>query len=277
MEGVNNIIKNSEAVNQPSKMQTHFTLTKGSRTYNLILIIGAKAIDIKVRRVTRRENYEGKFSLNNLWDISDVFYMFHTLEDAHKDLVQKITEERVDFDEDKDRLNLLFTFNVNSANIDAVLQLNKGKDENVSLQVDELCETFLSNYEAIKGFQKTVSAQEKKIEKYEKTISAQGKDLEELHVIISSLQLELKLLKENGMKGLAYSQILEEEEIQQIKKWVDPTNYNKVHFKLLYRATEHGIGVNDFHRRCDNKVRYINNTYTYIIGSHHFLHKNKQW
>jgi hypothetical protein len=62
------------------------------------------------------------------------------------------------------------------------------------------------------------------------------------------------------MKGIEYSEILDKEEIEQIKKWVDPTDYNNVYFKLLYRATEHGKEANDFHRRCDNMVRYIFHT-----------------
>jgi hypothetical protein len=53
---------------------------------------------------------------------------------------------------------------------------------------------------------------------------------------------------------IEYSQILVREEIDQMKKWIDPTNYNKLYFKLLYRATEHGKAAKDFHSKCDNNV-----------------------
>ena len=51
-----------------------------------------------------------------------------------------------------------------------------------------------------------------------------------------------------------YWKLGEEDEIELIKKWIDSTNYNKVSFKLLYRATEHGKLAAFFHSRCDNKV-----------------------
>ena len=63
-------------------------------------------------------------------------------------------------------------------------------------------------------------------------------------------------LQGNSVDELKNSKIVKNDEIELIKKWIDSTD-NKVYFKLLYRATEHGKHVDDFHRRCDNQVRYI--------------------
>jgi len=93
-----------------------------------------------------------------------------------------------------------------------------------------------------------------------------------LQEMINSLHEEFKILKKNDINLIESSHIVKEEEIEQIKKWVDPLNYKKVYFKLLYRASEHGKTAKDFHSRCDNKVTYINNIYTYITGGYYGIH-----
>ncbi len=110
-------------------------------------------------------------------------------------------------------------------------------EENLEGIVGEMGKSIIGNSESIEKI---------KLETAEK--------FARLEKMILSLQSELKLLKKNGGEAIEYSQILQVDEIEQIKKWVDPTNYNKVYFKLLYRATEHGKAAKDFHSRCDNKV-----------------------
>ncbi len=75
-------------------------------------------------------------------------------------------------------------------------------------------------------------------------------------------------LQDYSPDGLKNSKIVNIGEVELIKKWIDLANFNKVSFKLLYRATEHGKSAFEFHSRCDNKVRYIINTNKYYYLSY---------
>lgn len=273
---------------EPSKMQTNFTLIKDSKTYNLIVKNKSKTIDINVRRVMVSTSYEGIFTFEDFWSTSKAFYFYEKLEDIHKVLVQKIHENNVEFGEVEDKFHLKFTFCFETEKKQAVLQLNKANEGNFSKLVEDLCKTVISNSETLKeiqskqkddnlrdenqkqvnkNYEEVLSKHNEKFEKLQELISIQSKKIENLE---KKKEEEEKLIKsqenlissyENELDGLKYSKIVKNKDIELVKKWIDSTNYNKVHFKLLYRATEHGKKAKDFHPRCDEKVNKIINKY----------------
>jgi hypothetical protein len=262
-----NIFNNStpdrvnNSFNESSELQSNFTLTKVSMNYNIVMKNKLNSIDINVRRVMESANYEGKFTLEDLKETADIFFLYRKLEDVYKVLVQKINEKNVEFEEDEEGFNLKFTFCLDCEKIQAVLKLNKVKEENLSKLVEDLCKTFLSNSETIKELKEIITAQDKKLEKFQEIITNQSKKIEILEKNMKKeeeksikSQENVISIQDNSLDDLKNSNIVKNEEIEVIKKWIDSSNYNKVCFKLLYRATQHGKAAKDFHSRCDKKV-----------------------
>jgi hypothetical protein len=280
--------QNDSSRNEPSNMQSNFSFSKGSMNYNLIIKSKPKTIDINVRRVMGSANYEGIFTLEDLKETAHVFYFYKKLEEIYIVLVQKLNETNVDFEFEEDKVNLKFTFSVDSQKMHAILQLNKGTEENLPRIVDDVCKTVLANSEAIRELQgkhkdgnlpegnpiqlnyaDLISALDKKYQeiianqenKFQKIISALGNKIEILEKNMKNQEEEIINIQENVISiqdnpadELKNSKIVKNVERNLIKKWIDSTNNNKVSFKLLYRATEHGKLNKDFHTRCDCKV-----------------------
>jgi hypothetical protein len=231
--------------NKKSQVQkisdTSYNLMKDSQIYLMNITYNDQNLNINVKRLLGTSSYEAVYTFDDIKQASKFFLNFDDCKEAHHELTQKFNDQSVEFTEEVDMFTLKFEFTVGTRKSEAVLKIKKRTEENLEGIVDEMGKSIITNSESIKELKMENTELKEMIYK--------------LQGMMDSLQEEFKILKKNGMIGIEYSQILEREEIEQMKKWVDHTNYNKVNFKLLYRATEHGKGAKDFHSRCDNKVR----------------------
>ena len=116
--------------------------------------------------------------------------------------------------------------------------------------------------DTIKELQGKLSTSEEKLEQFQEIIISQDKKIEILEKNTKNEEEKFIIRQENIITvqddflddELKNSKIVINEENELIKKWIDVTKYNKVFFKLLYRASEHGKSAKNFHSRCDGKV-----------------------
>jgi uncharacterized coiled-coil protein SlyX len=244
-----------------------FTLIKNSVTYLLTFKLKTQTLDIIVKRVMGFSNYEGIFTLDGLKALERVFYFYENLGEIYQDLLKKLDEEKVEFIEEEDKFNLKFDFSFESRKMQAVLKLNKINEGDLGKAIEDMGEVILNYSEFIKELHEKIANQNNKIAYQDEKISKQDEK-------IAILEENIKVLY-NSFKGLQFSKIVKKEDIELIKKWIDEDNFNKVDFKLLYRATLHGKEAKDFHRRCDKKgstITFIKTDNSRVFGGFTNLH-----
>jgi hypothetical protein len=230
-------MEGNTTTNQENKCQvqktsdTTFTLIKNSLSYLLTSKVKTQTIDINVKKVMGTSNYEGIFTFDDLKATGKVFNCYENLDEIHQDLLKKLNEEKVEFNEEEDKFTLKFDFSFESRKKEVVLKLNKSTEGDLGKVIEEMGEAILTSTEYIKELQANNAKHEEKIAKLEEYIK-------DVHP---------------SFKGLEYSKIVKKEDIELIKKWIDEKNITSIHFKLLYRGTQHGKEGKDFHSRCDNK------------------------
>lgn len=270
MEANNTITENKNS--QVQKISdTNYILIKDSQTYQMNITWNENNLNINVKRVLGTKTYETVFTIEDLHLAAKFFSHFEDLKDIHHEIIQKLNDQSLEFSEEVDFFTFKFEFPLGTKKTDAVLKIKKRTEQNIEGIVDEIGKNINDNSELIKDLKvksiqqidKIVNLEEKNSNNEVKLAILEEKNnkLEEIlskrQEIIASLLEELRILKKNGMNLIESSQIVKEEEVDLIKKWIDPTNYNKVYFKLLYRATEHGKSAKEFHSRCDYKVKNI--------------------
>jgi hypothetical protein len=261
--------------NQDNKCQiqktsdTTFTLIKNSVTYLLTFKVKTQTIDINVKRLLATSNFEGIFTFDDLKALSKVFNFMENLEEIYQDLLQKLNDENVEFNEDGDNFNLKFEFQFQNKKMEAVLKLNKTTEGDFGKVIEEMGEAILNSTDLIKELQgKIVTLQEKNAEQDEKIVTLQKKNAKQDEKI-ATLENNIKNLKIYSIRTLEYSKIVKKVDIELIQKWIDEKNPTSIQFKLLYRATQHGKETKDFHSRCDNKgstITFIKTNKSRVFG-----------
>jgi hypothetical protein len=246
--------------NQDNKCQiqktsdTTFTLIKNSVTYLLTFKVKTQTIDINVKRLLATSNFEGIFTYDDLKALGRVFNFYENLEEIYQDLLQKLNEENVEFNEEGDNFNLKFEFQFQSKKMEVVLKLNKTTEGDFGKVIEEMGEAILNSTDLIKELQGKNAILEEKNAKQDKKIA--------------TLENNIKIIF-NSFVGLQDSQIVKKEDIELILNWIDEKNPTSIHFKLLYRGTQHGKENKDFHSRCDNKgstITFIKTNKSRVFG-----------
>lgn len=238
------IIKNSNA---------NFTLIKDSISYTLFFEINTQVIDFNVRKKGGACYYEGLFSFEDLKKAAKVFQCFDGLEDIYHTLEDKLLENNdlVEFFEADEKFFFKFCFPFHSKTIEAVLKLNKWSNIDLMKLIDDTSKYILRNAEEIKQLKEKIVNHDEIIRQHEDVFKC--------------------LLKLKLSEGIEGSKILKKEDIELIKKWIDEKNSEKINFKLLWRATEHGKSAKEFHSRCDEKgstITIIKSTIGRIFGGY---------
>jgi hypothetical protein len=243
METINNASDNNNS--QVKKISENiFVLMRGSQTYVLNITYNDQILNINVKRSFF--GYEANYTLGELHAIENFFSKYDSLKDIFEELTIKLDAQSVEFNEEVGQFTLRFEFIV-GLNDDTfeevksafVLTLKKIPAKNMDELVDLMGKIIIGNNESIKELKHQTM---EKFAKQEETISNLNKQC---------LMYEVVYLNPNQLEQ---SRIVKTDEVEQMKTWIGETKYNRVYFKLLYRATEHGVGARDFHYRCDNKV-----------------------
>jgi hypothetical protein len=188
--------------------------------------------------------YEGIFTVDDFLAIGRVFYSYENLQEIYQSLIEKLTEEKVDILEEDNKFILKFDISLDSKKKEVALKLNKNSDSDLSKIIDEMSRTILYQSESLKESNLKIAKLEERVAAIEK--KKKGKDLDD-------------------------SKIVRKEEIEMIKKWIDNSNFKKLNFKLLFRASKHGKSSSSFHSKCDGKydtITFIKSTTSKRFGGY---------
>ena len=189
----------------------------------------------------------------------------NTPSENKKSQVQKISETSYHLMKDSQTYLMNITYNDQNLNIN-VKRSFFACEANYTLADLHAVENFFAKYDSLRDIfeELTIKFDAQSVEfneevgqftlKFEFIVGLDDVTFEEVK---SAFVLTLKKIPAENLEGLEQSRIIKTDEVEQIQNWIGGVDYNKVSFKLLYRATEHGTSHSDFHSRCDNKVRLI--------------------
>jgi hypothetical protein len=215
--------------------RSNFTIIKDKLTYMLTVKMKEKTIDLFAKVLLSPNSYEGIYTYDDFLEIGKVFYSFESLEEIYLMLIDKLNENKIDVIDEDDVILLKFDVSIDSKKREIILKLNKNPETNLAAALDDMSKVVLKMSDNIKKLE-------------EKFDSYKAKS-----------------------KSLKKSVIISKHDIGLIKNWIDEKNYEKLKFKLLFRASKHGRTSNEFHNRCDNKgktLTLIKTTNNIIIGGY---------
>jgi hypothetical protein len=186
MEGKNSLNQQNNCQIQKTS-NTTFTLIKNSFSYLLSFKFKTQTININVKRIMSTSIYEGLFSIDDLKAYGRVFNLYDNLGEIYQELLQKLNEEKVEFNEEEDKFILKFDFQFESKKMEAVLKLNKSNQGDLVKVIDEMGEVIRNNTDLIKELQaKIAKLEERSVE------AGNNSDIKELQAKFGSVEVSSK-------------------------------------------------------------------------------------
>ena len=242
--------------NQANKKTYYYTLNE--IRYGIFYTSSGNNIYIEITNMLNPllELYQGKFALENLERISSFFKMIKTLEQYDK-LFDKIFSNQ-QFSLIKNQKEIILKISINIEIIgDETFELSIPKIPiNNDKNLDYISNKFIDLENANNKLNIIVNELNDKVKEQEEKIKLLEKNNNELMERVIKLEKynnEQKEKKTNKLFQGDNSKIIEKKEEEEFLKQMLP---NKK-FKLLYRATQDGDSITNFHNKVDNKGETI--------------------
>ena len=196
-----------------------YTITKDCLIYILTVNLKEKTIEFNIRMQLALNRFEGIFTLEDFYTVSRSFYFYDRLDDIYQTILIKLESQEIDIIEDKECMILKFFVSVDVRKHEIKLKFSKNPESDVNSVINHLC--------------KTVHILNQKVSELEEKLN--------------------QVKKENSSYSINNSNVVRNDEIEMLKKWINETNYEKVNFRLLYRSSKDGKRSKIFHLNCDNR------------------------
>lgn len=223
-------------------------------------------INFKVEELNSNSNtfYQSSFSLDDLKNISKLFRVYDSIEEAYNELIEILNDKKI-----------FLELNLN----DIIIHLNisnlSSKLEDISLIIKDQSKSIDKSYDSLineinelkkKSFEKDIQQKQ-----WKENIENQIKELKKENLELKKEIEELKQWKQNTENELKQNQqkiqiekkidskiINSNEEINLLSNRLKKNNQNKkVVFNLIYRASRDGDSPNDYHKKCDGKINTL--------------------
>jgi len=199
--------------------------------------------------LTMLEGYKNTFTLSSLYEIDQIFKKAKNLKEAFSFLSHNFENKKFKLikNDEKGILIIQIKYNIDFFG-DNLLELSLSKIEiDSNLKAQKALEISLMQNKEISSLQKENNELKQKV----KELELKYNNLEQKFSIYEKefgKEIEYKKLFNNNRSKICET----EEEIEFLKQMLPDKKLN-----LLYRATEHGDSVGEFHSRCDNKGENI--------------------
>ena len=209
-------------------------------------------------------NYRSDFSLENLKNLSKLFRIFDSIEEAFNEINNIINNKKIIIKEESNEINLFLTLSNLSSKTETICIKIKKKN----LSNDKINEVIFKELKEIKN-----SLKEEKIknENLKRTVDELIKENNQLKEKVKQLfdwketQQRKNInnndtINNNNKYNIDSKIINKTEEIELLANRLTSKGFlknKKVIFNLLYRASRDGDSPNNYHKKCDNKINTL--------------------
>ena len=223
-------------------------------------------INFKVEELNSNSNtfYQSSFSLDDLKNISKLFRVYDSIEEAYNELIEILNDKKIFLE-----LNLNdIIIHLNISNLSSKLEDISLIIKNQSKSIDKSYDSLINEINELKkkSFEKDIQQKQ-----WKENIENQIKELKKENLELKKEIEELKQWKQNTENELKQYQqkiqieqkidskiINSNEEINLLSNRLKKNNQNKkVVFNLIYRASRDGDSPNDYHNKCDGKMNTL--------------------
>ncbi len=223
-------------------------------------------INFKVEELNSNSNtfYQSSFSLDDLKNISKLFRVYDSIEEAYNELIKILNDKKIFLE-----LNLNdIIIHLNISNLSSKLEDISLIIKNQSKSIDKSYDSLINEINELKkkSFEKDIQQKQ-----WKENIENQIKELKKENLELKKEIEELKQWKQNTENELKQYQqkiqieqkidskiINSNEEINLLSNRLKKNNQNKkVVFNLIYRASRDGDSPNDYHKKCDGKINTL--------------------
>lgn len=223
-------------------------------------------INFKVEELNSNSNtfYQSSFSLDDLKNISKLFRVYDSIEEAYNELIEILNDKKIFLE-----LNLNdIIIHLNISNLSSKLEDISLIIKNQSKSIDKSYDSLINEINELKkkSFEKDIQQKQ-----WKENIENQIKELKKENLELKKEIEELKQWKQNTENELKQYQqkiqiekkidskiINSNDEINLLSNRLKKNNQNKkVVFNLIYRASRDGDSPNDYHKKCDGKINTL--------------------
>jgi hypothetical protein len=223
-------------------------------------------INFKVEELNSNSNtfYQSSFSLDDLKNISKLFRVYDSIEEAYNELIEILNDKKIFLE-----LNLNdIIIHLNISNLSSKLEDISLIIKNQSKSIDKSYDSLINEINELKkkSFEKDIQQKQ-----WKENIENQIKELKKENLELKKEIEELKQWKQNTENELKQYQqkiqieqkidskiINSNDEINLLSNRLKKNNENKkVVFNLIYRASRDGDSPNDYHKKCDGKINTL--------------------
>ena len=223
-------------------------------------------INFKVEELNSDSNifYQSSFSLDDLKNISKLFRVYDSIEEAYNELIEILNDKKIFLE-----LNLNdIIIHLNISNLSSKLEDISLIIKNQSKSIDKSYDSLINEINELKkkSFEKDIQQKQ-----WKENIENQIKELKKENLELKKEIEELKQWKQNTENELKQYQqkiqiekkidskiINSNDEINLLSNRLKKNNQNKkVVFNLIYRASRDGDSPNDYHKKCDGKINTL--------------------
>jgi hypothetical protein len=223
-------------------------------------------INFKVEELNSNSNtfYQSSFSLDDLKNISKLFRVYDSIEEAYNELIEILNDKKIFLELNINDIIIHLNITNLSSKLEDVALIIKNQSKSIDKSYDSLINEI--NELKKKSFEKDIQQKQ-----WKENIENQIKELKKENLELKKEIEELKQWKQNTENELKQYQqkiqiekkidskiINSNDEINLLSNRLKKNNQNKkVVFNLIYRASRDGDSPNDYHKKCDGKINTL--------------------
>ena len=202
-----------------------------STTKNLIIFSTEITKDL-----LNKIKYKSSYSLEKLKETNPYLILCKSLDDIIEEIKLLIEEKKSSFIEETNKINLIIPTHMNKAP-QIIISINE-IEKDINLKIQEIYDFILKFYDENK---KTNEQNIKKLLDENEKMKNMIKKLEEKVDLLSNENNELK----------CQIGIISPDDLDKIKKWIDPQNYQKIKFECIYKFSYCETNRDTFNKKCN--------------------------
>ena len=204
-------------------------------------------IEKKLEFKCKNENNEITINISTtknliIFSTNPYLILCKSLDDIIEEIKLLIEEKKSSFIEETNKINLIIPTHMNKAP-QIIISINE-IEKDINLKIQEIYDFILKFYDENK---KTNEQNIKKLLDENEKMKNMIKKLEEKVDLLSNENNELK----------CQIGIISPDDLDKIKKWIDPQNYQKIKFECIYKFLDRETNRDTFNKKCNVNVPVV--------------------
>ena len=202
-----------------------------STTKNLIIFSTEITKDL-----INKIKYKSSYSLEKIKEINPYLILCKSFDDIIEEIKLLIEEKKSSFIEETNKINLIIPTHMNKAP-QIIIPINE-TEKDINLKIQEIYDFILQFYDENK-------------KNNEQNIKKLLDENEKMKNMIKKLEEKVDLLSNENNELKFQIGIISSDDLDTIKKWIDPQNYEKIKFECIYKFLDSEINRDIFNKKCD--------------------------